>query len=142
MRRRGESYVSITDVVSTVYCERKVVLDWAHGKKRPMEVRARALGGSMGHKQFELQGNLRAAVDRRCFVATHLYGDEAEQTWALRAWRDRVLMPSRAGRALTRLYYRVSPALVRAMDRWPSVGHVLRPLLRRVIDALWFGGKP
>lgn len=141
MKRRGESYVSITDVVATVYCERKVVLDWTHGKKRPIGVQARALSGSLGHKQFEYQGAMRAAVDRRCFIATHLYGGDAEQTWALRAWRDEVLMPTRAGRLLARAYYAVSPFVVRAMDRSPWLGRCLRPLLRALIDGLWFRGR-
>lgn len=142
MRRRGESYVSITDVVATVYCERKAVLDWTRGKRQPLQVQARALSGSIGHKQFEYQGNLRAAVDRRCFIATHLYGDDAEQTWELRAWRDEVLMPSTGGRWLVAAYYRVSPCVVHVMDALPWMGRILRPLLRSVIDVMWFRAKP
>lgn len=111
-RGRSRRYHSISQIVATVYCERQALLDREHGQARPLDVRLKVAAGKFEHKRFELEGKTRAAVDRRCFIATAVYGADAPQTECLRAWRDRVLMPSWAGRSLVRGYYAVSPALV------------------------------
>ena len=72
------------------------------------------------------------ASDRRCFVATSLYGLDDPRTEALRAFRDRSLMPSAAGRALVSAYYRTSPALVSVLDRAPA----LRSAARLALDLI------
>jgi hypothetical protein len=80
--------------------------------------------------------------DRRCFVATAAWGSPLHpRVRALRAFRDRWLLPSAAGRALVRAYYAVSPPLaglirrhevLRTAARWaltPLVAAVERPPL-------------
>lgn len=64
--------------------------------------------------------------DRRCFIATAIYGPDAWQTNALRSWRDTCLLPHGLGRALTRTYYCVSPALVRLMHYCPWLARLIR----------------
>lgn len=140
MKKPWRKGPSISDVVATVYCERKSVLDRKFGQKRTAKVQMRALGGSMEHKRFEWQGNVRSAIDRRCYVATHLYGTDAPQTWALRQWRDTVLLPSVGGRLFVRVYYRVSPMVVSVMDRCPFIGYWLAVATRYAIDRIWFSG--
>ena len=46
-----------------------------------------------------------------------LYGEDAEETELLRYLRDHVLNKTPEGRELTRLYYQLSPAVVRAMEK-------------------------
>ena len=49
-----------------------------------------------------------------CYVATAVYGSyDCPQVWTLRRFRDERLAVSRPGRAFVRLYYAVSPTLVR-----------------------------
>ncbi len=49
-----------------------------------------------------------------CYVATAVYGSyDCPQVWTLRRFRDDRLALSLPGRAFIRLYYAVSPALVR-----------------------------
>lgn len=49
-----------------------------------------------------------------CYVATAVYGSyDCPQVWTLRRFRDNRLAASLPGRAFIRLYYAVSPALVR-----------------------------
>lgn len=127
MRRRR--YHSISNIVATVYCERHALLDREHGQARPINVRIKAAAGTFEHKRFELEGKTRAAVDRRCFVATAVYGDDAPQTHYLRSWRDRVLMTRWGGRVLVWAYYRVSPSLVRWFGANPWVTRCVKHLL-------------
>lgn len=49
-----------------------------------------------------------------CYVATAVYGSyDCPQVWTLRRFRDDQLAATPPGRAFIRLYYTVSPALVR-----------------------------
>lgn len=129
-------YHSISNIVATVYCERQAVLDREFGRARTADVERKAEHGTAAHRRFELEGKMQRTVDRRCFIATAIYGADAPQTNALRAWRDRALMPSRAGRWLVAGYYRLSPLAVRLVERWPGlatwVRHGLDGLLRRI----------
>lgn len=66
--------------------------------------------------------------DARCFIATALWGSADPRTQVLREWRDRWLLKRHWGPLTTRLYYRLSPRLVRVLVRAPR--------LRAVIDTL------
>ena len=68
-----------------------------------------------------------------CYVATAVYGSyDCAEVWTLRRFRDDALAASWYGRSLIRLYYAVSPTLV----RW--FGHTawFRRLWRRRLDEL------
>jgi hypothetical protein len=61
------------------------------------------------------------AGDGRCFVATALWGPTDPRTQALREWRDFWLLKRGWGRAVTRLYYWLSPQLVDVMATMPRL---------------------
>lgn len=141
---------TVTDIVSAVYCERKTVFDREYGKARTPEVRRKAEQGTFEHRRFEVEGYTRNPLrflakiasdnprqryrrrDSRCFIASQVYGVSAVETDALRAWRDAVLMPTRAGRAFVAAYYAASPALVQILKRSPR----LTRWARRCLDAI------
>lgn len=113
-----EKFYSITEIVSTVYCEQKVVFDKTIGDRRPDEVRKRAEEGTKAHLAFEEEGYaVQRTSDGRCFVATAVYGYDAEETRVLRQWRDDVLLRAPAGRLLVKFYYAVSPPLAMVVTR-------------------------
>ncbi|WP_430869152.1 CFI-box-CTERM domain-containing protein [Demequina aurantiaca] len=72
-----------------------------------------------------------------CYIATSVYGDyDAPQVRVLRLWRDRDLNRSLLGRGFVRVYYAVSPSLVRTIGgrRWFSMPSrwVLDQLVRKL----------
>ena len=68
-----------------------------------------------------------------CYIATCVYGSyDCPQVWTLRRFRDDYLEQSRPGRWLVRLYYGVSPALVRLFGDKKG----FRTLGRKCLDVL------
>ena len=134
MRKMGmaKKYHSITDIVAVVYCEQKAVFDRQQGRQPPREVAAKAAAGQVEHWRFQIEGQTQRAMDRRCYIASAVYGAEAEQTDCLRQWRDAVLMPSRVGRWGVWCYYRLSPWLVRGLGG----SRLCRAVARRVLDSV------
>ena len=131
-----KKYHTITDIVGAVYCEQKVLFDRERGDARPLEVRAKAAAGTFEHLRFEVEGHTRAAMDRRCFIASAVYGPDAPETCFLRAWRDRVLMPAASGRLFVRGYYLLSPAVARFLSRHGLLAVAIRSLLNGIVRLL------
>lgn len=133
---RVKKYHTITDIVGAVYCEQKVVFDRERGDARPLDVRAKAAAGTFEHLRFQVEGQTRAALDRRCFIATAIYGPDAPETNFLRAWRDRVLMPATAGRLFVRAYYATSPSFVPLLCRSRRAATAVRAALNVLLAVL------
>ncbi|MCU7369535.1 hypothetical protein PEC18_01255 [Paucibacter sp. O1-1] len=128
-RNAGRDEVSGTELAEMGFCEKRMQLAHLYGEQATPEQRKAMSRGQMAH-QLYLADGLAATSDRRCFVATFVFGSEALETQVLRAYRDRVLLNRRWGRALVAAYYRVAPLGCRIMARWPvSVGAVRCGLL-------------
>lgn len=67
-----------------------------------------------------------------CFLATAVYGEQAPELHAFRAFRDRALLKSVPGRWLVRGYYAVGPQLAREVGRRPRIARGTR----RALDAV------
>lgn len=132
----GKKYHSITDIVATVYCEQKAVFDKALGDQRPLSVKAKAVHGTFEHMRFQVEGQTRQAIDRRCFIASHVYGPDALETDWFRAWRDAELMPSRIGRLVVSFYYTTSPYMLAILKRSPWLTRITRSVLNRVAKSV------
>lgn len=128
----GEKIHTITDIVGTLYCEQKVVYDQALGDASPLEIRVKAVAGTIQHLRFQVEGQTQQVMDRRCYIASHVYGEDAPETESLRRWRDEVLRTTLLGRLTIAIYYRTSPALVRLFG--PS--HHLTSFIRLGLNKL------
>ena len=132
------------DLAALVKCEREYVHARQHGEVLTARREETSRAGKAEHDRTELAmarhhnsprpkrtGQAApSAPDKRCFVASAVYGIDAPQTSQLRAFRDRVLKPRRAGRLVIATYYALSPFLVRLLLRAPC----LLPTARHGLD--------
>lgn len=121
------------------FCEKRVLLAHRYGQRMTPEQQRSAAKGRRAHQQYYLEGLAAAAergVDRRCFIATCLFGDEAWQTIVLRRYRDEVLMQRREGRLLVAAYYWVAPAMCRVLAWLPWIQPPARRLVGMLVSAV------
>lgn len=72
-----------------------------------------------------------------CYVATAVYGSyDCPQVWTLRRFRDDTLAASWYGRLFIRLYYAVSPTLVRWFGETEWFRNLWKPKLDRLVEKL------
>ena len=127
--------IGVSELAEVATCERRVFLKARYGERTNKSREVARSKGILVHdaayrqRHPEVSKQVRTpAGDKRCFVATCLYGENGSETVALRAFRDSTLRQSSLGRASIWLYYRTSPTLVRAME--------LQPWLKRPVDAI------
>jgi|GEM_PF-1532986 hypothetical protein len=105
----------------------QVAMEAHHNRPRP----ARSGSGASSGRAAPA-----SARDKRCFVATAVYGPTAVETDQLRAFRDRRLMTWGMGRGLVAVYYLLSPLLVRWLSdrpRWTAVVRRMLDVFRRSV---------
>ncbi|AJQ27562.1 CFI-box-CTERM domain-containing protein [Pelosinus fermentans] len=83
--------------------------------------------GKQEHEQFNRQ---LSGKDKRCFIATAVFGIDAIETNILRQFRDNHLIPYTLGRMFTSLYYSISPYIVIVIDKYPVLMIPIRAALR------------
>lgn len=134
-RLQDERPVSAKDLAEMGYCEKRVLLAHLHGQRLTLGQRRSVELGRRAHERYYREGlaaTSSTGADRRCFVATSLYGDAAWQTEALRRYRDGVLLRRRLGRWLVRVHYAIAPGACWLLTRMPW----LRPPARAVVGML------
>lgn len=100
-------------------CERRVCLDHRHGRRLSAAQAQAVKRGLRLHAAFDAQADAERGPRGRCFIATHIFGAEAQQTVALRHYRDSVLKASSLGRRLIVGYYRAAPCVCAWLTRHP-----------------------
>ena len=103
---KAKTYVPVTDLSQMAVCEKQVVLKNTHRVNQQNQAMKR---GTQAHKKFEKQIKKQ---DRRCYIATYIYGDQHENTQFLRDYRDNVLMHAWYGPGVIQFYYYISSWLV------------------------------
>lgn len=125
--KRKSEWISASDVGRSEFCPNSVALKYAGAKPSQRAVAAQDRG-NLKHEQF----NRRISTDKRCFVASYLYGVEDPRTETLRQFRDNTLQCSPGGRILIAIYYRLSPMVIKISKRASWIDR----LLRRIVDRL------
>jgi hypothetical protein len=138
-RKQRERFVSAKDLAEMGFCEKRVLLAHRYGQRMTSEQQRRAARGQRAHQQYYFEGLAATAetgVDRRCFVATCLFGGEAWQTIALRRYRDEVLQRTQLGRLLVAAYYEVSPRMCCVLAGLPWIQRPVRTLVGMLASAV------
>ena len=81
-----------------------------------------------------------------CYIATCVYGSyDCPEVWTLRRYRDRTLARTAPGRAFIRVYYTVSPTIVRLFGKYRWFNRLFRRVLDKKVKTLsarGFEGTP
>jgi hypothetical protein len=105
-----------------------VALKYAGAKPSRRAVAAQDRG-NLKHEQF----NRQISTDKRCYVASYLYGMEDQRTETLRQFRDNTLDNMPGGRILIAVYYRLSPMVIEISKKSSWVELVLRRIVDRLV---------
>jgi hypothetical protein len=117
---------SATELAKMGKCERQVYLDHHHGEDTSLTANF-IKRGNQEHEQFNRQLSGR---DKRCFIATSVFGVDAIETNILRQFRDKHLTPYSPGRMIISLYYSISPYIVIVIEKYPVLMVPIRAALR------------
>jgi len=126
--KRQSEWISASDVGRSEFCPNSVALKYAGAKPSQRAVAAQDLG-NLKHEQF----NRQISTDKRCYVASYLYGVEDPRTETLRQFRDNTLQCSPGGRVLIAVYYRLSPMVIKISKRASWIDRVLRRIVDRLV---------
>ncbi|GHV92595.1 hypothetical protein AGMMS50268_30980 [Spirochaetia bacterium] len=89
------------------------------------------------HSPSTSSSNSSPSSSSGCYVATAVYGSyDCPQVWTLRRYRDCTLAESLFGRAFIRIYYAVSPTVVKWFGKKTWFNHLWRNILDRKIEDL------
>jgi len=91
-----------------------------------------------GHK--DAQKELKK-LENGCYIATCVYGSyDCSEVWTLRRYRDSKLSTSWFGRQFIRIYYRVSPKIVKLFGNKKSFNNFCKPVLNKFVRILQNSG--
>jgi len=134
-KRTKKIWVSASDVGRAAYCPHYLELK-NRGVKASRQAEASRARGNASHDELN-----RIAQDKRCYIASHLYGIDDDRTEALRAFRDNTLLCHRPGKVLVNIYYSLSPTLVTISSRCPAAERCLRYMINGIIKRVMKGNK-
>lgn len=138
--------VAVTQLVNMTKCENQTLLNTVYKPKLANDVKQRQKEGISDHKKFEKLNNkyandsqrviseMNKSSDRRCYVATAIFGNTSPETTVLRKWRDQTLSQYYAGRLFIQAYYKISPVLLRIMPSWTKP--ITKSILIRFVQAI------
>lgn len=128
--------LAATELAKLGKCEKQLLLNNVYPDTRQnKDVEEKRLQGIEKHKMFEeenqrmisSQRNVKqydTPADKRCYIATAVFGVSAPETLKLRKWRDDFLKNYYLGRQFINVYYKISPYLIRKSP------HFLKPIAR------------
>lgn len=139
MASRRNQYTSASDLAGMAVCERQVLLRARMGDRKTSAQAVAAERGDAVHDRIHREGHTpltssrEVATDKRCFIATAVYGIDAPETVRLRQFRDEVLVKKvPAGNWIVSIYYRISPMVAKLLDHNLAV----RSLVKWLLDAV------
>lgn len=138
--------ISVTHLINITKCENQTMLDMVYKPTVDKEIKNRQTMGIKDHKKFENLNNkyanntskvieeMNKSNDKRCYIATAIFGAYSEETLLLRRWRDDTLKRTLFGRLFIKVYYKVSPLLLRTLPKWiiPITKQVLIKFINKI----------
>ena len=127
MAKKKTNWVSASDAGSAASCGHYLELKH-RGAPVSQKAKVARKRGDDAHDDLN-----KAAEDKRCYVASYLYGVDNPNTIALRAYRDAYLSSHIIGKIFIYTYYALSPGLVTVSRRVKPVDRILKAVVERVL---------
>lgn len=129
--------VTVTDLSKMAVCEKQYVLGKIHGNPENKKM----LQGTINHHHFENSSwqkwERQLSGQKRCYVATALWGEEDARVQQLRLYRDEVLLKSKMGIIFIRFYYLISEKMVNTkFFHYPLIKKIIEKTLQGIIKCL------
>lgn len=121
--------VSATELAKLGKCERQAYLDHKLGADHTL-TKDYIKKGNAEHIAFSRR---ISGQDRRCFIASAVFGNNAPETNYLRMFRDKHLMVYAAGRVIINFYYCFAPFVVSLLEMYPALVQPMQKLIRYFI---------
>ena len=134
-----ENTVWASELADAQVCEQRMVFRKQYGRRETPAQQARMNQGSRAHQVLlrqSLRLNPKADSSRQpspCFIATAVFGEVAPETECFRAYRDRHLANSTAGRLFIQFYYWISPTIAAGLARSPRSRQIAKPILLAIL---------
>lgn len=129
--------VRISELAEVATCQRRVYLRGKIGQRETEEQAAAKERGNVLHDLAYKQSHPeQGSQDRRCFIATSVYGSDAWQTQLLRDFRDSRLRKSRVGTVFISIYYFTSPTIANLCTRYKLVSVFAKTILNKVVNKI------
>ena len=96
---------------------------------------------STGSSDPSMFGGYNHSSSGGCYVATAVYGSyDCPEVWTLRRFRDNILASTWYGRAFIRMYYAISPTLVKWFGHTEWFKKMWKGKLDKMVTSLNEGG--
>ena len=128
--RQNTTMVSASDIGMAAKCGHYLELKRIGVQPSRQAILARARGDE-AHESLN-----NVVQDKRCYIATHLYGEDHHVTDLLRHFRDNHLFRNWYGRALIKAYYSFSPTLVALSRRSALIEYLLSSIVSRIVFSI------
>ena len=137
MARKRADAINASELAQSTVCEQQAVFDRTVGRSYTRESRIAIDRGRKEHARMHREATgIMQAEDRRCFIASAVFGEDAPECDALRDWRDRFLLSRVWGIWLVRIYYLLSPSVAIVVEALPPIQIVVRAALRAFVQAI------
>lgn len=129
---RESEYLPASKLAAMGYCETQMLLEKRYGKRQTKAQAKASREGRQEHARFdrvvvsEHNRTVASSQDKRCFIATAVYGGSDPRTQSLRDWRDLHLAPHWWGRICIWFYYATSPWIAGFLAKHESLARPVR----------------
>lgn len=128
MKKKPSNWVSASDVGRAAFCPHYLEL-----KNKGASVNKQA---EFARKQGDIKHDAfnQDAEDKRCYIASYLYGIDDPRTNSLRQFRDNWLLKFWPGKYLVNLYYALSPHLINCSRHNRTIHYCMRKTIDHVVN--------
>lgn len=134
-RIQNTSYRSVGVPRSTQQTPRQILISQAESRRKENL-------NATNHTSKPIQNTSQnKATSNGCYIATAIYGSyDCPEVWTLRRFRDFKLAESVFGRAFIKLYYAISPTLVKWFGKKLFFKKTFKPILDKLVHTLQHEG--